>query len=65
MARLKFDISFIICKAHSEENEPIDPYVNILKNQGYDAHLVPTLEFEYYNFDELNKRLQKPQNYSG
>lgn len=58
-------ITFIIFKAHSEENESIDPYVNILNNRGYDARIVHTLEFQYYNFDELKSKLQKPQHYSG
>lgn len=65
MSNSNFNISFIVFKANSEENEPVDPYVNILKNHGYNAQLVPTLEFEYYNFDELKKKLQNPQNYSG
>ncbi|XP_025411566.1 uroporphyrinogen-III synthase-like isoform X2 [Sipha flava] len=49
----------------SEENEPVDPYVNILRSRGYEAYLVPTLEFEYHNCDVLKKKLQNPQNYSG
>lgn len=65
MSHSKSNTTFIIFKAYSEENEPIDPYLNILKNQGYEAQLVPTLEFEYHNFDTLNQKLQKPQNYSG
>ncbi|XP_025194912.1 uroporphyrinogen-III synthase-like [Melanaphis sacchari] len=65
MSRSKSNTTFIICKAYSEENEPIDPYINILKKHGYEAHLIPTLEFEYHNFDTLNHKLQKPQDYSG
>jgi len=65
MSHFKSNTTFIIFKAYSEENEPIDPYINILKNQGYEAQLVPTLEFEYHNFDNLNHKLQKPQDYSG
>jgi len=65
MSSIKSKISFIIFKAKSEENEPIDPYVNILKTQGYDAHLVPTLEFEYHNFENLKNKLSNPQLYSG
>lgn len=61
----KSNLSFIIFKALSEENEPIDPYVAILKSRGYKAYLVPTLEFEYHNFDVLKNKLQHPQNYSG
>lgn len=65
MSQFKSAITFIIFKAHSEENESIDPYMNILNNRGYNGQLVPTLEFEYHNFDVLKKRLQKPQHYSG
>lgn len=65
MSFSKINLSFIIFKALSEENEPIDPYVNILRSRGYEAFLVPTLEFEYHNFDELKTKLQNPQNYSG
>lgn len=65
MSQPKSNIAFIIFKAHSEENEPLDPYENILKNEGYEAYLVPTLEFEYHNFDELKHKLQNPQDYSG
>lgn len=61
----KPSITFIIFKAHSEENEVLDPYVNVLKNHGYDALLVPTLDFEYHNFNELKSKLQKPHDYSG
>ncbi|XP_060851560.1 uroporphyrinogen-III synthase-like [Rhopalosiphum padi] len=65
MTHSKSNTTFIIFKAYSEENDPIDPYINILKNEGYEANLVPTLEFEYHNFDVLNHKLQKPQDYSG
>jgi len=65
MSHYKSTITFIIFKAHSEENESIDPYVNILNNRGYDAQIIPTLEFKYHNFDELKNKLQKPQHYSG
>ncbi|VVC45789.1 Hypothetical protein CINCED_3A002275 [Cinara cedri] len=65
MSNSNSNIPFIVFKADSEENEPVDPYVSILKNHGYTAQLIPTLEFEYYNFDELKKKLQKPQDYSG
>lgn len=66
MSRLKSNsISFIVFKAHSEENELVDPYVNILINRGYDARFIPTLEFEYHNIDMLKCKLQKPQDYSG
>ncbi|KAE9539980.1 hypothetical protein AGLY_005232 [Aphis glycines] len=65
MSHSKSNTTFIIFKAYSEENEPIDPYISILKNQGYEAHLIPTLEFEYHNFDILNHKLQNPHDYSG
>jgi len=65
MSHSKSNTTFIIFKAYSEENEPVDPYLNILKNQGYETQLIPTLEFEYHNFDTLNHKLQKPQDYSG
>lgn len=65
MSLSKSNIAFIIFKAQSEENEPLDPYENILKNQGYEAYLVPTLEFEYHNLDNLKNKLQHPQDYSG
>lgn len=69
MTRLKSNtipfIVFIVFKALSEENEPVDPYVNILISRGYDVRFIPTLGFEYHNFDKLNRKLQKPQEYSG
>lgn len=65
MSHSKSIITFIIFKALSEENKPIDPYVDILKNRGYNAQLLPTLEFEYYNLIELKGKLQRPQDYSG
>lgn len=69
MTRLKSNtipfIVFIVFKALSEENESVDPYVNILKNRGYDVRLIPTIGFEYHNLDELNRKLQNPQDYSG
>lgn len=65
MSNYKSNITFLICKAHSEEKESIDPYVNILNDQGYDAHMVPSLEFEYHNLDVLKNKLQNPQDYSG
>ncbi|XP_050437494.1 uroporphyrinogen-III synthase-like [Adelges cooleyi] len=58
-------MSFIILKAQNEENESTDPYIEVLHEKGYDAHFVPTLQFEYYNLDELRKKLQNPQDYSG
>lgn len=65
MSHFKSNTTFIIFKAYSEENELEDPYINILKNRGYEALLVPTLEFEYHSFDKLNLKLQNPQDYSG
>lgn len=65
MSHTKSKISFIIFKAESEENETVDPYVNILKNRGYNAYLVPTLQFEYYNLDKLNNKFKKSDYYSG
>ena len=31
-----------------------DPYVQILEDNGYTAHCIPVLEFEYINLEELN-----------
>jgi len=65
MSRCESKISFVILKAQSEENEQVDPYVNIMENRGYDARLIHTLEFEYYNLDVLKNKLKLPQHYSG
>lgn len=65
MSNYKLNITFLICKALSEEKESIDPYVNILNSRGYDAHMLPSLEFEYHNLDVLKNKLQNPQDYSG
>lgn len=65
MSHSKSNTTLIVFKAYSEENEAIDPYINILKNQGYEAKLVPTLEFEYHNIHTLHNKLQKPHDYSG
>lgn len=58
-------MSFIIFKAYSEEKDSVDSYVSILKDRGYEAQIVPTLEFKYHNLDVLKSKLQNPQNYSG
>ncbi|XP_050533136.1 uroporphyrinogen-III synthase [Daktulosphaira vitifoliae] len=57
--------SFIILKAQSEENESLDPYIDLLQKKGYEVHFVPTLQFEYHNLDVLKKKLNQPMNYSG
>lgn len=62
---LESKMSFVILKAQSEENKQVDPYVNALEDRGHNAWLIPTLEFEYHNLDQLKTKLKSPQHYSG
>ncbi|KAF6214472.1 hypothetical protein GE061_009215 [Apolygus lucorum] len=56
----------IIFKASGDEgNSDRDPYAGALSALDVDCEVVQVLNFDFLNLDELEKRLENPQSYSG
>ena len=55
----------VLCKGVTSDNDLQDSYKITLQESGYECDILPTLNFEFVNLDELKSCLTSSQQYSG
>ena len=54
----------LLLKAPNEDKS-VDPYQEELENAGFQVRLVPVIEFNFVNSDQLGEKMENPTDYSG